>query len=94
MSNLFAVIKGLRLTEKSTISSEKSNTYVFKVDSKATKLEIEAAITKLLGKKVLKVNTVNYSGKLRQRGQVKPGRDGDWKKAYVKLAPGETIDLV
>lgn len=94
MSNLFAVIKGIRLTEKSTISAERSNTYVFKVASAASKPEIKAAITKLLGKKVLKINTINFSGKFRQRGQVKPGRDASWKKAYVRLAPGETIDLV
>jgi large subunit ribosomal protein L23 len=41
--------------------------------------------------KVAAVNVVNESGKTRRFGKT-PGRTQDWKKAYVSLAPGQTID--
>ena len=41
--------------------------------------------------KVAAVNVVNESGKARRFGKT-PGRTQDWKKAYVSLAPGQTID--
>ena len=94
MSRIFDVIKGIHLTEKATIQAEKANTYVFKVNFHATKFEIKEAVSKLMGKTVLKVNTCCYDGKKRQRGQSKPGSDPHWKKAFVKLKEGERLDLV
>jgi large subunit ribosomal protein L23 len=41
--------------------------------------------------KVSNVNVVNETGKTRRFGKT-PGRTQDWKKAYVKLAPGQSID--
>ena len=79
------------ITEKATAVSE-ANQVVFKVRRDATKLEIKAAIEKLFGVKVLAVNTLNRKGKIKQFRGVK-GRQQDSKKAIVKLAEGDRIDV-
>ena len=45
-------------------------------------------------KKVASVRTANYDGKLKRQRRSDAGRTAHWKKAYVKLANGETLDLV
>lgn len=94
MNDLTQVIKSIRLSEKATIGTETNNEYTFKVDRNANKLEIRQAVEKLLGKKVVSVNTSNYSGKEKRQRRADAGRTPHWKKAIVKLAEGETIDLV
>lgn len=94
MNPVFDIIKSVHLTEKATVQTEKHNTYVFKVDPAATAKQISLAVTKLFGKTVIQVRTCNFDGKKRQRGQVKPGRNSHFKKAYVRLKDGERIDLV
>jgi large subunit ribosomal protein L23 len=56
-------------------------------------LDIKLAVTTIFGKKVTQVRTCNYAGKARRRGAQK-GRTNHWKKAIVRLAEGEKIDLV
>ena len=58
--------------------------YTFKVNKKATKPEIAMAVEKLFGVKVLKVNTMNVSGKTRRVGR-NYGKTSDWKKAIVTI---------
>lgn len=58
--------------------------YVFKVDRRATKPEIKAAVEKIFDVKVKKVNTMNVRGKTKRLGQ-NIGKRPDWKKAIVKL---------
>lgn len=94
MNDLTKVIKSIRLTEKATLGTETSNSYTFKVDRSANKLEIKRAVEQLLGKKVVSVNTCNYSGKAKRQRRADAGRTAHWKKAVVRLAKGETIDLV
>jgi len=94
MNDLTQVIKSIRLTEKATLGTETSNSYTFKVDRNANKLEIKRAVEQLLGKKVVSVNTCNYSGKAKRQRRADAGRTAHWKKAVVRLAKGETIDLV
>ena len=94
MKDLFHVIKTIQLSEKATLLQENQNAYVFKVDRKATKLEIKQAVEKLFGKKVVSVNTANYQGKKKRERRADFGRTASWKKAIVKLKEGETIDLV
>ena len=94
MNDLTQVIKSIRLTEKATLGTETSNSYTFKVDRNANKLEIKRAVEQLLGKKVVSVNTCNYSGKAKRQRRADQGRTAHWKKAVVRLAEGETIDLV
>ena len=71
--------------------SEKSQV-VFRVAIDATKPEIKAAVEGLFGVKVLAVNTLVQKGKTK-RFKGRPGVRSDVKKAFVKLAEGQTIDL-
>ena len=93
MKDVYQVIKNIRLSEKATVLSETLNEYVFEVDPKANKLDIKLAISTIFGKKVTVVRTLNYDGKERRRGSA-VGRTNHWKKAVVRLAAGEKIDLV
>ncbi|HWB61138.1 MAG TPA: 50S ribosomal protein L23 [Chthoniobacteraceae bacterium] len=86
------IVETIHLTEKSTVLGEKHNQYVFRVNPDANKLQIKEAIEKLFGKKVVSVNTANYRGKTKTRGQ-RVGRTAHWKKAIVTLKEGEKIDL-
>ena len=93
MKDLYQVVKNIQLTEKASLLGEINNSYVFKVDRRANKLEIKRAIEKLFGKKVVSVNTANYKGKKKRQRRADFGRTAHWKKAIVTLAEGEIIDL-
>ena len=88
------IIRRVRLTEKSTVLTEKANKYVFEVNPAANKLEIKAAIESLFQKKVVSVNTANYAGKKKRERRADFGRRPHWKKAIVTLKEGEKLDLV
>ncbi len=94
MKDLFAVVRSPLITEKGTHVAETSNQVVFKVARSATKPEIADAIEKLFGVKVCAVRTINYLGKGRKQGGRKVGRASSWKKAYVTLAEGQSLDLL
>ncbi len=79
------------LSEKATALREQ-NKYTFIVDSSATKTQIKEAVRKLFNVKVVDCTTVNVLGKIK-RLRAKPGRTASYKKAIVKLAPGETIKV-
>lgn len=66
--------------------------YVFVVAKAANKIEIAKAVTEVFKVKVAKVNTVNVTGKKKRMGRTE-GKRPDYKKAIVKLAPGETIEF-
>ena len=66
--------------------------YVFKVQPDANKFQIKDAVEKLFNVKVVKITTLNVLGKTK-RVRGKPGKAADWKKAIVRLAPGETIKV-
>jgi large subunit ribosomal protein L23 len=80
------------VTEKSTLSKEQDNQVAFEVDRKANKIEIRQAVEKSFGVRVLSVRTMNMQGKKKRMGRFF-GRRPHWKKAIVKLAPGEHIDF-
>jgi large subunit ribosomal protein L23 len=83
------------LTEKASALTEKSNRFTFKVDNKANKLQIKAAIEKMYGVSILAINTMVVVGKLKSRntkGGLVSGRSPKYKKAIVTLKDGETID--
>jgi large subunit ribosomal protein L23 len=94
MRDPFDIIKNIRLTEKATFLSEKRNQYVFRVDTKATKIEIKHAIQTIFKKKVLDVNTSQVTGKKKRERRPDCGKCPDWKKAVVTLAEGEKISMV
>ena len=88
---MYNIIRAPVITEKATMLSDHGQT-VFRVAIDATKPEIKAAIEGLFGVKVLAVNTLVAKGKTK-RFKGRPGKRSDVKKAYVKLAEGQTIDL-
>jgi large subunit ribosomal protein L23 len=90
--DLYSVIKKPLITEKSTIARDDANKYVFEVDRRANKIEIEKAVEKLFKVKVMNVRTMNMEGKKKRMGKVM-GRKSDWKKAVVTLAPGQSIEV-
>jgi len=90
--NSYDMIRNILVTEKSTLLKE-ANQYAFKVDPKASKLQIAAAIEEIYGVKVASVNIINCLGKKKRAGRSPiVGKKADWKKAIVTLAEG-TIEL-
>jgi len=87
---LMTVIRGPHLSEKAHFAAEK-NQVVLKVRTDATKKEIKQAVELLFEVSVDSVTTVNVKGKTKRFQQTK-GRRNDWKKAYVRLAEGSSLD--
>jgi large subunit ribosomal protein L23 len=87
---LMTVIRGPHLSEKAHIAAE-NNQVVLKVRTDATKKDIQQAVELLFEVKVEDVNVVNVRGKSKRFGQTH-GRRVDWKKAYVKLAEGSSVE--
>ena len=81
------------VTERSSDGLQEGK-YTFKVNKKATKVEIAKAVEKLFGIKVLKVNTMSVKGKEKRVGAHR-GMTSDWKKAIVTIDtdPAETTYL-
>lgn len=94
MNEPFDIIQRASLTEKASLLGEKQNKYVFRVSSRANKIQIRHAIEKLFQKKVVDVNTCNYAGKKKRERRADFGRKPHWKKAIVTLKEGEKIELV
>jgi large subunit ribosomal protein L23 len=88
---MYQVIRSPVVTEKATMLTEK-NTVVFRVAIDATKPQIAAAVEGLFGVTVEGVNTLVAKGKTK-RFRGRPGKRSDVKKAYVRLAAGQSIDL-
>ena len=85
------IIKSPVVTEKAAAEAEK-NLYSFYVDPKANKTEIKLAIEKLFKVKVLEINTINVHPRKKRVGRY-TGLTNRRKKAIVKLAEGQTIEL-
>ena len=77
------IILGPVITEKSNDGLQEGK-YTFKVNKKATKIDIKNAVEKLFEVKVLKVNTMNVNGK-KKRVRYQIGKTPDWKKAIVTI---------
>ena len=80
------------VSEKASRVAEKANQYVFRVRTDARKAEIRAAVELMFAVEVQAVRVVNIAGKRKRFGNV-AGRRSDWKKAYVSLKAGQTIDF-
>ncbi|HEX2164246.1 MAG TPA: 50S ribosomal protein L23 [Thermoanaerobaculia bacterium] len=83
------IIRRPLITEKSSGQREVDNVLAFEVHRDANKIEVRRAVEQRFGVKVAEVRVVNVHGKTRRQGRF-VGRRPDWKKAYVRLAPGET----
>jgi len=89
---LYHVILAPHVSEKSTRVAEKNSQIVFRVRTDATKPDIKAAVEKMFNVQVDTVTVTNVKGKLKRAGRT-PGRRQDWKKAYVRLKPGQDISF-
>lgn len=67
--------------------------HVFKVAATANKLEIKKAVESLFEVEVTDVRVVNVKGKTKRFG-TREGKRSDWRKAYVRLKDGQSIDLM
>jgi len=88
----YDVIKRLLITEKSTIQKESANQLTFEVDRKANRVEIKKAVESIFKVKVAGVRTIQVMGKFKRRGRIL-GKRNDYKKAVVRLMPGERIEF-
>jgi large subunit ribosomal protein L23 len=88
---LMNVLIAPHVTEKTSLAMQNNNQYTFRVKRNATKTDIKQAVELMFEVKVKGVQVVNEPGKTRRFGKL-TGRTQDWKKAYVSLVQGQTID--
>jgi large subunit ribosomal protein L23 len=86
------IIKAPVITEKGSRLAQDEGKYLFKVDHRASKSEIKEAIEKIFKVKVDSISTINVKPKKKRVGRY-AGMSNKYKKAIVKLAEGQTIDL-
>lgn len=89
---LLQVLLGAHVSEKTNTIADENNQFTFRVAGDATREEVKGAVEFLYKVSVEKVSILNIKGKAKrtQRGwSKKPG----WKKAYVRIAPGQDIDF-
>ena len=88
---LFNVLLSPHVTEKTSMALQERNQYAFRVRRDATRTDVRRAVELMFEVRVERVQIVNEPGKTRRFGQ-RLGRTQDWKKAYVRLAAGQSID--
>jgi len=88
--NVYDVIRRPLITEKGHAKREAERTLCFEVHLDANKIQIKQAVETVFKVKVADVRTNVYTGKLRRRGRFS-GYASEWKKAYVRLAPGQKV---
>jgi large subunit ribosomal protein L23 len=88
----YEIIKRPLITEKTNIQKDAANQVSFEVDRWANRVEIKRAVENIFNVRVADVKTMNIKGKIKRRGRIL-GKRKDWKKAVVKLMPGERIDF-
>ncbi|MDR3211964.1 MAG: 50S ribosomal protein L23 [Planctomycetota bacterium] len=89
----YRVIRRPHVSEKTTDLTQNNNTYVFRVDSQATKTDISQAMVKIWNVTVKSVRIINVRGKAKRMGRIM-GKSKPWKKALVTLAEGQGIDIL
>ena len=87
---ILSVLRAPHVSEKSTRLSE-HNQYVFAVAPDATKADVKSAVEQMFEVDVVSVNMANVKGKLKMF-RFRPGRKASVRKAYVRLAEGQTIE--
>jgi large subunit ribosomal protein L23 len=92
MSGHRSILRNPVVTERATILRD-TNTYTFRVDSRANKVQIRQAVESVFEVKVESVRTLTVRPKPKRQG-AHQGSTSSWKKAYVKLRSGESIDLI
>jgi len=89
---LMTVLIQPHVSEKAATVAEKANQYVFRVRDDASKAEVKGAVELMFEVKVEGVNLLNRPGKTR-RFKNMPGKRTGFKKAYVRLQDGQSIDF-
>ncbi len=92
MNDAYKIIKRPVITEKANLAKEEANHLVFEVALGANKVAIRKAIEELFDVKVVQIQTMVVTGKVKRQGR-HWGKTPKWKKAVVKLAAGDTIDF-
>ena len=92
MPTLHRTIVRPLVTEKTSAAYQERGEYAFEVHPDATKHAIKSAVEQLFGVSVTGVWTSNVRGKTRRMGKT-AGNRPNWKKAIVKLAEGDTIEI-
>ena len=92
MNNHRSVIRKPIVTEKASILRE-GNTYAFKVESSSNKVQIRQAIESIFSVHVESVRTITVPSKPRRQG-IHAGKRSGYKKAYVTLRAGDSIDTL
>ena len=91
-TELYSITNSPYLTAKVSTLMGEANQYAFKVDSNATKLQIKKAVEGYFSVDVENVNVVKVKGK-NKRSRYRIKKRSDWKKAYVRLAAGQSIEV-
>lgn len=92
MKPLHQIIKKPLITEKTSLQKEVGQIVAFEVSLDANKIEIKQAVEKAFDVKVKNVNTSLVAGKVKRVGR-QFGKRSNWKKAYVTLEEGSSIDF-
>jgi large subunit ribosomal protein L23 len=92
MKPLHQIIKKPLITEKTSLQKEEGKIVAFEVSRDANKIEIKQAVEKAFDVKVKNVNTALVAGKTKRVGR-QYGKRSNWKKAYVTLEEGSSIDF-
>jgi large subunit ribosomal protein L23 len=90
---LFQVILAPHVSEKSSRIADKHRQIVLQVRPDASKPVIKRAVEKMFNVQVDSVTVTNVKGKSKRTART-AGRRQDWKKAYVRLKPGQDIDFL
>ena len=88
----FNILRRPVVTEKSYTATGTANQYTFRVATPATKQQIKHAVESIFEVQVDKVQVINLPGKAKRRG-AHAGRRADYRKAVVRLAEGQTLEV-
>lgn len=88
----YDIIRRPLITEKTNLQKEAFNQVSFEVDRRANRVQIKRAVERIFKVRVADVRTMQVKGKIKRRGRIL-GKRKDWKKAVVKLMPGDRIDF-
>lgn len=89
---LMKILVAPHVTEKATLAADAANQYVFKVSADAEKNEIRKAVELMFNVQVESVQVANVMGKRKSFGAMQGRRKG-YKKAYVRVKQGQSIDF-
>lgn len=90
---MYEVLRRPHVSEKTALLQADSNQYVFEVRADADKSDVKRAVEGLFEVDVEQVRVLNVKGKQKSFRLV-PGRQKGWKKAYVRIKSGQTIEEV